>query len=146
MTSNTNSTNIVMTSQQAEDMLQLQQRLAELKQNKKAVELQIKVLEGKLSTEYHEVAEAQFQTQKSIVKINPETLKTTTFNIEQNTTNKRVFIDNPVELAESLELNDLVSKSVKLGDVDKIKHPEIKAKFDAIISNTRIHSYKVVKV
>ena len=146
MTSNTNSTNIVMTSQQAEDMLQLQQRLAELKQNKKAVELQIKVLEGKLSTEYHEVAEAQFQTQKSIVKINPETLKTTTFNIEQNTTNKRVFIDNPVELAVFLGLeDDLVKKSVRLGDVDKL-NPDIKAKFDEIIVNTRTHSYTVVKV
>ena len=146
MNSNTHNTTVVMTSQQAQEMLGIQQLLAKLKQDKKALELQIKGLEGKLSTEYHEVAAAQFQTKKSIVEIDPETLETTTFTIEQKTTNQRTFIDDPVGLAVFLGLeDDLVKKSVRLGDVDKL-NPDIKAKFDEIIVNTRTHSYTVVKV
>ena len=134
-----------MTYQQAEEMLVLQERLNQLKQDKKSLDMQIKEVERKLS-QYQPLAEEQFLAEKPVVFISKETYETTLFRVDQKTATQRTFIEDPVKLSQELGLeDDLVKKSVRLGDVDKLE-PAIKAKFDSIITTKSSHYYTVVKV
>jgi hypothetical protein len=127
---------MIMTPEQAEDMLALQEVLNELKAEKKALELLLKEVEHKLSTQYQPLAEQQFLAGGYV---------DTLFRVEQKINQKREWIDNPVRVAEILNLDSLIKKSVNLGDVDNLPSGD-KAYFDDIIVTKKSFSYKIVKL